>query len=458
MSGHLIDLWGWSFALAGFILWLVSLPFEFINWIAVTTGAGAPGPLVGLIGLIRSEGLTYLVGVVVAVNIVLLWATAFHLLIIMWIERKMFGRLSDRRSVMIGLGSVDFLRNTIGRIPLLGRPFRRPSHLGTGFLQTVADGVKLFQKEVITPASADKWMFHAAPVIIASSTLFIFVALPWSDGFWLFGSWQQRVVNGTLQTVPVNEWGILWLLAAFGIAPLGILIAGWASNNKYTLLGGMRAAAQLMSYEIPLILSIIAVVVYTGTLDPFQIVRDQSQPFSWSLGPSAAITTAWLPDWNIFNPVLLLVAFPVFFVSVIAEAERIPFDIPEAEAELVEGWTTEYSGMRFGIVFGFKWLRALAGAALMAILFFGGWSGPVFTTLWVPNVANTAVLYPIPILPQEFWFTVKIYVIFIVFIWIAWSVPRVRIDQILNIGWKRLVPLSVLAILLAAGARGLGWF
>src|SRR2546426_5205656 len=122
---------------------------------------------------------------------------------------------------MLGLGSFEILRNTLGRIPLIGRPFRKASHLGTGFLQTVADGVKLFQKEVITPANADRWMFHAAPVIIASSTLLLFVAIPWSDGFWIMGS---KDASG----VVTNPWGVLVILAAFSIAPLGILIAGWA--------------------------------------------------------------------------------------------------------------------------------------------------------------------------------------------------------------------------------------
>ncbi|MBI4415813.1 MAG: NADH-quinone oxidoreductase subunit H [Euryarchaeota archaeon] len=443
MSGHLIDLYGWSGALASFVLWLLSLPFELLNWIALQTGAQKPGPLVGFIDWLAGPDLTALVALIVAITIVLLWATAFHLLIIMWIERKMYSRLQDRRGIMIGLGSVEILRNTIGRIPILGAPFRRPSHLGTGFLQTVADGVKLFQKEVITPEKADKWMFHTAPVIIAASTLLLFVAIPWSDGFWLMGS----IENGR----PVNPLGILFILAAFSIAPLGILIAGWASNNKYTLIGGMRAAAQLMSYEIPMLLCIIALVVFAGTLDPFELVRKQTAPFS--LGP---VQISFLPNWYVFNP-FLWIAFVVVFVTVIAEAERIPFDIPEAEAELVEGWTTEYSGMRFGIVFGFKWLRALAGAALISILFLGGWSGPVFATFMVPNMAAAGQMYPVPILPQEFWFTLRIYLIFVVFVWIGWSVPRVRIDQILNIGWKRLVPLSLLSILLAALARGAWW-
>ena len=449
MTGALIDLFGWSYAIATLILGIVGQLISLGNGLAMALGAPSPGPLGGLTAFVTGPGLTSFVAIIIAINIVLLWATAFHLLIIMWIERKMFGRMSDRRSIMLGLGSSDILRNTVGRIPLIGRPFRKASHFGTGFLQTVADGLKLFQKEVITPANADRWMFHAAPVIIASSTLLLFVAIPWSDGFWIMGSVHNGVVT--------NPWGVLVILAAFSIAPLGILIAGWASNNKYTLLGGMRAAAQLMSYEIPMLLSIIAVVVFSGTLDPFELVRRQSVPLSYGLGASGSFQVSWLPNWYVFNPVLWI-AFVVFFITIIAEAERIPFDIPEAEAELVEGWTTEYSGMRFGIVFGFKWLRAIAGAALIAILFLGGWSGPVFATVAVPNLTAPGAMYSIPILPQEFWFTVKIYLIFIVFVWIGWSVPRIRIDQILNIGWKTLLPLSLLSILLATLARGLGWF
>ncbi len=140
----------------------------------------------------------------------------------------------------------------------------------------------------------------------------------------------------------------------------------------------------------------------------------------------------------------------VFFVAIIAEMERIPFDLPEADAELVEGWTTELSGMRFGLVFGFKWLRMLAGSALLSILYLGGWSGPVFTTLYVGNV-------PIPIVPEEVWFLLRIYLLGVFFVVLSWSVPRVRIDQILNIGWRRLIPLSLLVIVLAAAARAFGF-
>src|SRR5437867_5907277 len=164
-------------------------------------------------------------------------------------------------------------------------------------------------------------MVPLAPILIAVSTVMAFVALPWSDGMWLMGSYEARPVGCTAGCtfVPVNPWGILFVLAVFSIAPLGILIAGWASNNKYTLLGGMRAAAQLMSYEIPMALCVIAVVMFSGTLDPFQLVRNQTAPFRF--GPW---TINFLPNWYVFNPILWI-AFVVFFISIIAEAERIPF-------------------------------------------------------------------------------------------------------------------------------------
>jgi len=179
----------------------------------------------------------------------------------MWVERKFYSRLQDRYGIMISIWSLPFW------------PFnrtRRPTHHGTGYLQNIADGVKLLQKENITPRNADSAMFHISPVLIASSTLMIFAALPWSSGFY--------VANLDL--------GILFIFAAFSLAPLGILISGWSANNKYTLVGGLRAAAMLMAYAIPMILCVIALVFYTGSLNPLTIVRQQDRTLV-SLGPIA---------------------------------------------------------------------------------------------------------------------------------------------------------------------------
>src|SRR2546427_111690 len=199
-------------------------------------------------GPLASELLIVLVTRLIAVTVIVIWATLVNLLTMMWVERKFYSRLQDRYGIMISIWSLPFW------------PFNRshrPTHRGTGYLQNIADGVKLLQKENITPRNADSAMFHISPVLIASSTLMIFAALPWSSGFY--------VAN--------LELGILFIFAAFSLAPLGILIAGWSANNKYTLVGGLRAAAMLMAYEIPMILSVIALVFFTGSLNPLTIVK-----------------------------------------------------------------------------------------------------------------------------------------------------------------------------------------
>ena len=392
--------------LTGAIVWV-------LNQILYAIATVIP-PVAGLADWLGSDPVVTALTWLVVMTVMLLWAVLINLLTLMWFERKFYSRLQDRYGIMLSIWSLPFW------------PFNRknrPTHKGLGYLQNVADGVKLLQKENITPAKADSPMFHTAPVLIASSTILIFAALPFSEGF-------------LIADVPLS---LLFILAAFSLAPLGILIAGWASNNKYTLIGGMRAAAQLMAYEIPLLLAVIALLFYSGTLNVIDIVGAQEVALL-TIGPLS------IPAWNIFS-IPQFLGFIVFFVAIIAEMERIPFDIPEAEAELVEGWLTEYSGMRFGLVFGFKWLRAIAGSALIVILYFGGWSGPVWYTA---NLSVGGAVVPIPIIPHEVWFLLKLVLLFLVFVWISWSVPRVRIDQILNIGWKRLIPLALLALILAA--------
>jgi len=210
----------------------------------------------------------------------------------------------------------------------------------------------------------------------------------------------------------------LFALAAFSIAPFAILLAGWSSNNKYTLIGGMRSAAQMMSYEIPLILCAASVFLLAGSFNFVDIVDAQHD--IWFLIP-------------------LFIGFVVFLVCLIAEVEIIPFDLPEAEAELVEGWTTEYGGMRFGLFYMTTAVRSYAGGALATAFFLGGWQGPSF-------------------IPDEIWFLIKAYIVYTVFMWLTWSVPRVRIDQMLGLGWKRLLPLAMLNLLIAAALKSGGWF
>src|SRR6266568_9643634 len=388
------DLFGLCKVLTAAIIWVVQQ--------IIYALAGPIPPLAGLGDFLGTDFVITLITWLIVVTVVVLWVTVINLFTIMWVERKLYSRLQDRYGIMISVWSLPFW------------PFnrtRRPTHRGTGYLQNLADGIKLIQKENITPRNADSAMFHISPVLIASSTLMAFAVLPWSSGFY--------VAN----------------------LDLGILFAGWSANNKYTLVGGLRAAAMLLAYSIPAVLAVIALVFFTGSLNPVVIVGQQDRPIV--LGG----TTLPIPAWYVFGPQVL--GSLVFTVAMIAEMERVPFDIPEAEAELVEGWTTEYSGMRFGIVFAFKWLRMLAASALISILYLGGWSGPVFATVFVGSI-------PIPIFPEEFWFVLRIYALSAFFVVLSWSVPRVRIDQILNIGWKRLIPYSLLAILIAAGFRVLG--
>ncbi len=410
MSAPLVpSLFGACYILTGAIIWIVDKILYGIGYVIPPINA----PIGALGGWLASPPVLTFLTWFVMVLVMVIWAVLVNLLTMMWVERKVYSRLQDRYGIMISIWS----------LPLW--PFNRrkdkPTHRGWGFLQNVADGMKLLQKENLVPGTADSMMFNVAPAWIAGTTLMLFAALPWSSGL-------------TVANLPL---GVLFILAAFSLAPLGILIAGWSSNNKYTLVGGLRSAAMLMAYEIPMILVVIALVFTTGTLNPITLVSQQETP----LVIGSVVTP--LPAWNLFGPQVL--GFVVFMVAIVAEMERIPFDLPEADAELVEGWTTELSGMRFGLVFGFKWLRMIAGAGLVSILYLGGWSGPVFFTFYIGNV-------PIPIIPEEVWFMLRIYLIGIFIVLLSWAVPRVRIDQILNIGWKRLIPLALLAIILGAAA------
>lgn len=371
----MIDLYGISYGIGEWFMGIVAVILDFFGqWIA---------PFQGLADwLMRVETLN-LLAILIEVMIMVVFVSIINLFIIMWIERKLYGRIQDRRGIMLPL------------------PFRKIQK-GTGFLQNLADGMKLIQKENITPKNADKWMFDIAPAIIVTTSVLVFVAIPFSETF----------------VVAELEGGLIFILAILAIAPFAVLLAGWASNNKYTLIGGMRGAAQMLAYEIPLILATVGVILLAGSLNPVEIVLAQQR--------------------TIWYGIPLFLALLVFLVAIVAELERLPFDIPEAEAELVEGWLTEYSGMRFGLVFVAKWVRTYAGAALITVLFLGGWSGPI--------------------LPGEIWFIIKSYIVFIIIVWTTWSLPRTRIDQVLNIGWKRLIPLALLSIVIAAVFKWVGWF
>ena len=314
-----------------------------------------------------------------------------NVIIVVYLERKIAGRIMDRRGPMLSLNSLKEIASDLaGYAPEYN--WKTTTYAGIGILQNVADGIKFFCKEIIVPDKADRLLYTIGPVIFISSSILLLVMVPFSP----------RIAASS---APL---GLLVVMAAFSIAPIGVLTTGWACNNKYTLIGGMRSAAQLMAYEIPLLLSMAGVFLVAGSYNPMDIVAQQQEM------------------WNVVPQFL---GFIVFIVCMLAEVERVPFDLPEAEAELVEGWTTEIGGLRLGLVFAAEYIRGFVGAMIATILFLGGWSGPF--------------------LPGEIWFLLKVYGILIFFIILRWTVPRIRTDQILLLGWKRLLPLSLINLALA---------
>lgn len=279
-----------------------------------------------------------------------------------------------------------------------------PIHTGPwGLLQTFADALKLLGKEDIRARLTDRWFFLAAPAIVFSPMLASYVVLPFARG----------VVGADLNI------GLLYLTTLGSMTVLGIVIAGWASNNKYSLIGGLRSAGQLISYEVPQILSLVTVVLLVGSLSLTKIVESQ-------------------PGFLI-NAVVLPLAFVTYFIAGLAETNRNPFDLPEAESELVAGFLTEYSGMRWGLFFVAEYGEVTVVSSILTTLFLGGWHGP--------GVDIHPILGPIL---GFLWFTAKTYFFVLVFMWIRATLPRFRIDQLMSLCWKLLIPVTLTNVLLTA--------
>jgi NADH-quinone oxidoreductase subunit H len=275
-----------------------------------------------------------------------------------------------------------------------------PYHTGPfGLLQTFADAIKLLSKEDIRAKLTDAPFFLAAPAIVFSPMLASFVVLPFGPDF----------VGANLNV------GLLYLTTLGSMTVLGVVIAGWASNNKYSLMGGLRSAGQLISYEVPQILALVTVVLYVGSLSMVDITNSQ---------PGLLV-----------NVLILPMAFVTYLIAALAETNRNPFDLPEAESELVAGFLTEYSGMRWGIFFLAEYGEVTVVSAIMATLWFGGWHGPGVDALPILGII---------------WFTLKTYVFVLLFMWIRATLPRLRIDQLMGFCWKVLIPLALLNILASA--------
>ncbi len=336
-----------------------------------------------------------------------------------------------------------------------------PKHVGPqGLLQTVADTVKLLQKEHITPRRADVLMFNAAPVVVDVAALLDWVVIP-------FGTLGSRVL-----VVRDINIGVLYFSAMASITVLGILTAGWSSNNKYALLGGLRSAAQLISYELPLALGIIWAAMVAGTLSTVGIVEAQIQQGGWFL------FTLPPPIGRLGAPFGILAAV-TFLVAATAEVNRVPFDLPEAESELVAGYFVEYTGMRFALFQLGEYGEMFGMAALAVIMFLGGWAEPHLAPyLWVAvalgavvlaavillTARHSLIIRPVLILavltaavsllmsvgihlPSIVWFLLKLFTLVFFLMWVRWTYPRLRLDQLLNLSWKVLLPLGLLNLL-----------
>ncbi len=287
-----------------------------------------------------------------------------------------------------------------------GSPQGRNFH---GWAQTAIDGIKLLLKEDVTPAAADQWVHALAPGLVVAACIIAFAPV-------LFG-------NG--MAAANLDIGTLYIFAFAGISVIGIVMAGWASGNKYSLLGGLRGAAQIVSYELPRGFSVVPVLMFAGSLDLQMIANAQ-----------AGYWHGMIPRWFIFYPVVGQIAFVIFLIASVAETNRTPFDIPEAESELVSGFHTEYSGMKWSIFFLAEYAYVLLGSFLLATFFLGGGASPI-------NLA------PFTRIPSWMWMLGKAMLMMFVFLWIRWTLPRFRVDQLMDFTWKFLLPWSFLNIAIA---------
>ncbi|HEY7703857.1 MAG TPA: NADH-quinone oxidoreductase subunit NuoH [Acidimicrobiia bacterium] len=354
------------------------------------------------------------VGRVLAVFVLLLVVTIINV----WLERKILADMQSR----------------IG-----------PDRAGPwGILQTVADGLKLFFKEQVTPRKVEYGIYLLAPFLAVIPAFLIFMVVPFGAPITIAG----REVP--LQGADLNI-GVLFVLAMSSLAVYAVVLAGWSSGSKYPLLGGVRATAQAISYEAAMGLAIVAVVVFAstqaggGTLSLAELVERQRGTYD-QVFPALAPVARFIPRWNVLPQ---LVAFVIFFIAIVAETNRAPFDLVEAEQELVGGFHTEYSGMRFAMFFLAEYVNIFSMSAIAATLFLGGWDGPTWQ--------GSAPAFVSAVLPT-IWFLIKTYALVLVFFWIRATLPRLRYDQLMQLGWKRLIPAALVWLMVSTAVIGIRQF
>jgi NADH-quinone oxidoreductase subunit H len=294
-----------------------------------------------------------------------------------------------------------------------------PNRVGpAGLLQSLADGIKLALKEDIIPKSADKVVFVLAPILSATPAFLAFAVIPFGPEVSIFGHRTPL----QLTDLPV---AVLYILAVASVGIYGIVLGGWSSGSTYPLLGGLRSSAQMISYEVAMALSFVGVFLYAGTMSTSEIVAAQS-------------------DW--WFAVLLFPSFAIYVISMVGETNRAPFDLPEAEGELVGGFHTEYSSLKFALFFLAEYINMVTVSALATTLFLGGWRAPWPLSLW--DGANEG-WWP------ALWFTIKVFLFLFVFIWLRGTLPRLRYDQFMRLGWKLLIPIALGWLLMVATVRAL---
>jgi len=324
------------------------------------------------LAVIPAPLLVVILGVVIAT--VILGFISVMAMFLIWLERKVSAHMQDR----------------------LG-----PMRVGGwhGWAQSIADGVKLLFKEDIIPEQADRTIFALAPMVVFASAFAAFVVIPFSPSL----------------IVSDLNIGLLYLVAISSIVVIGIMMAGWSSNNKWALYGAIRSAAQIISYEIPAGFALLTSIMLVGSLSMQDISEAQA---------------GGMHHWLLFNNPFSFVAFFIYYCAALAEVNRTPFDIPEAESELVAGYHTEYSGMRFAIFFLAEYANMFAVSAIATTLFLGGWNG----------------IWPTPILPPALTFVIKCLLLIFVMMWLRWTLPRLRVDQLMYMSWKVLLPFSAVCV------------
>lgn len=352
-----------------------------------------------VLGSIAPNWLITLIAYLLTTTIIMV-AAPLNMMMQVWFERRVVARMQDR----------------------LG-----PNRVGpAGLLQSVADGVKMFTKEDIVPRAADRWVHLLAPIIALAPVMLMFAVIPWARG-----------------AVPTEvNIAVLFVVASTSISAVGLMMAGWGSNNKFALLGAMRAVAQLVSYEIPAVLMLSAMILLNGSMSLTRMIEAQAGlPVVGTLlgGPDLGL------GWYVFTPVGLL-GFVVFFICVLSEGERTPFDIPEADSEIVAGYMTEYSGMKFALFYIAQFVLNFALAMITAIVFLGGWQGP--GVAWLVSMGG--IWETVGGVLSLGYMLLKAWLLFFVMIWLRGAFPRLRVDQLMGFAWKFLLPLTLVNILSAA--------